>query len=140
MSAWIPAKQHINAMVWMRYKDEALGLSSIAREQDVRNAFGQILTDEVVKSVQYRYQDSEWNTAQADLPGWADWTLKPYVYVEPVLKPSEGEQFAILRCYRYQACEHPEYDDSDSGQFVETELALLPDYDLRGLPWGWEHD
>lgn len=152
MSAWIPSKQHINAMVWMRFDTfPPTGEWVAVGTPEERNEFGQMLTDEVVRSVSYQYPSDKLEELPGARPAW--W-LEPYEYVEPIKKPSREAQAAILGCYNYQACEHEGYDSSDALKFVDAFKGKLPeDYEVvhgtdpdvndgkgSDVPWGWDHD
>lgn len=101
---------------------------------------GQMLWDECVASVRYRYS----GTATGELPGPIGET---FVYAE-----HEGFPFHLhgrvpftlydvakaVRCYQYQSCEHPGWEGSEAKAFtdalVSAYLSAQPEYDAA--EWG----
>lgn len=141
MSAWVVDKAHINLMV-------NAGLSTVdpltwyhegehhKLEDSSIDEVGQMLLDECIKSVGYRYQDSE----VTDLPGRVDAS-----YVIPFKHKLAYDTppvvvFKQIHCYEYQSCEHPEWETSEAHAFcraLESRLIRrLPGYEAA--PWGWE--
>ena len=106
-----------------------------------RDAVGQMLWDECVASVGYRYQDSITN-----LPGQIDapWLL-PYKYDYLAggnrygEAPSPVAVLKLIDCYCYQSCEHPGWHTSEARLFCQAlknvTIGTLPGYD--DAPWGW---
>ena len=104
---------------------------------DLLNAseVGDMLVRECVRSVHYRYDDSE------ELPGPDDayWT-EPYRFPTYVrMGPGPAAWLAKqIACYEYQACEHPEWDGSEAHALCEAMrlqiLRTLPGYEAA--PWG----
>ncbi len=99
-------------------------------------AVGQMLLTENVESVCYRYSDCE---PGGDLPGTIgetnaeDYTYRP---VNSYDLPPETQSVVILkavRCYIYQACEHPGWSTSEAKSFCEAltvkMINQLPGYD-----------
>ena len=165
MSAWIPAKEHIDAMVRMiTYTDEynafankriqegvfegyykgQAKLDSLNNVQStiIKNIIGQALTHEVILSVSDRYPRDR----MLELPGARPaWWGEPYEYDETTRMPTYTEALKIFDCYDYQACEHESYENSVVGKLVElirNDLAHA-DFDMRetdaynDAPWGW---
>jgi len=147
MSAFIVNKSHINAMLqgalasarkrnnwrfgWYHNKER--------HELTLENAseVGQMLLDENIKSVSYRYGDSP----LTDLPGRADGEyLLPFEFNLMGKTPKPIEILSITNCYSYQACEHDKWEQSEAKSFCDTLLAHtirdLPGYDEA--PWEWE--
>jgi hypothetical protein len=150
VSAFVVSKQHIDALVtaavsaggsghrlrWFsrridRERDTWESVREISCEMtwDRVNDVGQMLVDECVKSVAYRYPNSD------DLPGPADfeyWRF-PYLYARPLQPLSIVAAVKAIHCYEYQSCEHPGWDTSEAHQFCRAlEGALvrqLPGYD-----------
>jgi hypothetical protein len=99
---------------------------------------GQMLWDENVRSVKYRYKDSR-REVQENLPGPIDCT---YQYGDPKsLTATRHDPVVILKlidCYSYQACEHPEWEASEAFAFVNAlrhkMIGCLQGYD--DAPWG----
>lgn len=102
------------------------------------NQVGQMLLDENVKSVSYRYDDS----GITDLPGRlnAEWLI-PFKYKSsPFAKtPKAVECLKLISCYEYQSCEHPDWHESEAHAFCQAlrhaAIESLPGYD--DAPWEW---
>ena len=150
MSAYVVDKAHINAMLqfgtspayqqygafsWY-YKNETHYLS-----RENANEVGQMLLDENVRSVCYRYPDD----SMANLPGRndAEWLL-PF---KPYHAPNQPTPIDILRMtgsYKYQSCEHPEWEESEAFAFCDAlrsrAIHLLPGYDDAIRDWTPKND
>lgn len=146
MSAFVVNKSHINAMLqagmavtyepfswWHDGKRHILDGSTI-------DEVGQMLLDECVKSVCYRYDDD----SMTDLPGRtnAEWLL-PFKYKHIQTRPSPLEALKIISCYEYQTCEHDEWETSEAKAFCSAlrhcTINRLPGYgDAAG--WEWEDE
>src|SRR4051794_12531310 len=104
MSAWIPNKEHVDLLV---KTTDVLGV----HYDDDLSRVGQMLVDEVVASVSYRYPNDD--VEAGELPGPCDqYYLKPYVYADPGFMPDAAEMRQLTGCYSYQACEHPGWEHS----------------------------
>jgi hypothetical protein len=108
MSAFIVTDTHINALV--RYASRhKVGIyyqhSSRLNTYDNEQAMAQILLDENVKSVNYRYGDSETMSINYD-PG------------APILTAIQAIKAA--QCLKYQSCETPDYEQSIAFKFIEA--------------------
>jgi len=115
MSAFTVTNTHINALVRYasRHKitvfyDNKLGfqygskrLNVSAHEQEV----AQLLLDENIKSVNYRYSETETGFIEYDRGA-------------PILTAIQAIKAA--QCLRYQSCEHPEYDGSIAERLIEA--------------------
>ena len=176
MSAWIVSKQHIDTMVHASIallakhggfgfyfgptgqpRSEWTRLSHF--DADTHDLLGQILTDENVRSVGYRYPVREMTVAgsltpadllhHADLPGPSDkWYLQPYRFPRFSLMNNPlqrcpltpGELAKAIDCYAYQSCEHPEWEKSSAYAICQALRSAI----LHGLPgyeeapWGIE--
>lgn len=76
---------------------------------------GQLLVDENVRSVSYRYDGLD------DLPGpVTEYWRNPYDYEDPLYTLTPGEVFAAIDCLDYQSCEHDEWRKSEAFAFLET--------------------
>jgi len=148
MSAYIVDKAHINAMVqfgliggscnalsWWHNDDRQY----LNRETD--DHVGQMLLDTNVQSVCYRYPDD----SMASLPGRidAEWLLPFKAY--PILNtPTPLDIFAMVSCYEYQSCEHPEWETSEAKVFCDAlrarAIRRLPGYDKAIRDWTPEND
>ncbi len=143
MSAFVVNKGHIDAMVRLATVGQVTWLSKGAdgscvwrKASDDQDALGQMLLDECVKSVAYRYEGSD------DLPGPIDaYWKQPYSY-SPLggRMPTPVEGLKLVRCYEYQSCEHPGWKESDADNFCQSLTAhlmsTLPGYEEA--PWEWE--
>jgi len=144
MSAYVVNKSHINAMVLsamhVRYGGGLSWYHNGERHQLNElnaNQVGQMLLDENVKSVCCRYDDSE----MTDLPGRSDAEyLIPFQYHLVHNIPNALHTIAITKCYMYQSCEHPEWEQSEACTFcqalISNKIADLPGYD--DAPWDWD--
>ena len=112
MSAFIVSDSHINALVryasrhkvGVSYGATVMRLNAFDNEQ----AVAQILFEENVKSVNYRYSESE--TTQIDYDRGA-----------PILTAIQAIKAA--QCLRYQSCEHQEFEDSLACKFIAAIIA-----------------
>jgi len=150
VSAVVVNKAHIDAMLRAAMAHSQYGdpLRWFVPHEDVAkrwrqldantaDAVGQMLIDEMVRSVGYRYDDSD----LTNLPGPVNayWVV-PYtfpLFVGRTPKPVEG--LSITRCYEYQSCEHPEWKESEAKSFCEALtyacITALPGYE--NAPWEW---
>jgi hypothetical protein len=108
MSAFIVTDTHINALV--RYASRhKVGIyyqhSSRLNTYDNEQAMAQILLDENVKSVNYRYGDSETMSINYD-------------HGAPILTAIQAIKAA--QCLKYQSCETPDYEQSIAFKFIEA--------------------
>jgi hypothetical protein len=112
MSAFIVTDTHINALVryasrhkiTVAYGNPTMRLNVSAHEQEV----AQLLIDENIKSVNYRYSEAETSLIEYDRGA-------------PILSAIEAIKAA--QCLRYQSCEHPEYENSLADKFIEAIIA-----------------
>ncbi len=142
MSAFIVSKAHITAMLRaaiqycpdMYWKGGRLAGSNL-------DLVGQMLLDQCVASVRYRYSDS----APDDLPGPTnlEWQT-PYIWEarwsHPWTRVPEAiEALKLVRCYEYQSCENPEWEASEAKDFCETLriqlISALPGYEEAAWEW-----
>ena len=144
MSAFVVDKAHINAMIdaglsvhyrpmtWYPKGENRQGSLTEINASEV----GQMLLDECVKSVSYRYEDSD----LTNLPGRSDVDyLLPFQYRRFANPPTLIEILKIISCYEYQSCEHPGWEDSEAHAFCQvlrvSTISRLPGYDEA--PWEW---
>lgn len=108
-----------------------MGGNHIEASPEYANEIGQMLVDENVRSLRFRYSD----ITEDELGG--DW-VENYEYTDPVYRASIPELSHAIRCYNYQACEHEDYDTSDAKWFVDAfTLFLLEAVKGERGPWGW---
>jgi hypothetical protein len=133
MSAWIPNKEHINLLV--KTADLLRDGLDVYVDDDLA-PLGQMFVDEVVQSVSYRYPDDD--VQAGELPGPCDpYYLEPYTYADPGFTPDAAEMRQIVKCYSYQACEHPGWEASTANGICEAILTKLGDGPSAGA-WGWD--
>ena len=112
MSAFIVSDTHINALVRyasrrkisVSYGNPTIRLNVECHEQQV----SQLLLDENVKSVNYRYRDNEVMSITYDRGA-------------PVLTAIQAIKAA--QCLRYQSCEHDGFEDSIASKLIEAIIA-----------------
>lgn len=127
MSAWIPSKPHFRYLV-----TAAVEAGSKFPWKGTPENLGQLLLDECVKSVSYRY------SSQECLPGPIQSLLpeeeRGYKYgghtPSPIPLSNEEIQQAIS-CLEYQSCEHPGWESSKAHEML---IALMRCY--PGKPTG----
>ena len=109
MSAITVTNTHINALVryasrhkiTVAYGNPTMRLNVSAHEQEV----AQLLLDENIKSVNYRYSETETGFIEYDRGA-------------PILTAIQAIKAA--QCLRYQSCEHPTYEGSIAELLVEA--------------------
>ena len=141
MSAYIVTKAHINAMLntWIHSRYGARWHHNGKWHElttENANEVGQMLLDENIKSMLYRYEDSQ----VTDLPGRADAEyLIPFQHYWTHKTPTPLEAIKITHCYSYQACEHPSWGASEAKAYCDAlegaKISELPGYD--DAPWDW---
>ena len=125
MSAFVVDKAHINAMIdaglsvtyrpmhW--YPEGKQGSSSLTEIN--ASEVGQMLLEECITSVEYRYEDSE----LTDLPGRSDAEyIVPFQYKRFANPPTPVEILKIISCYEYQSFEHPGWKTSEAHDFCRV--------------------
>lgn len=102
MSAWLVSKEHIDVLV-----TAAISLDVV--QEEGASIVGNTLWQENATSLRYRYEDADeyW-----DLPAPDAYKFEP--------RPVESLYYVNhqVHCFNYQACEHPEYEDSPAYLFV----------------------
>jgi hypothetical protein len=109
MSAFTVTNTHINALVryasrhkiTVAYGNPTMRLNVSAHEQEV----AQLLLDENIKSVNYRYSETETGFIEYDRGA-------------PILLAIQAIKAA--QCLRYQSCEHPTYEGSIAERLIEA--------------------
>lgn len=108
------------------YLMSAADLAAIARAAakmdgriDAETVFN-VLLDENLKSLGYRYEDA------GRIADWCDDGEAAYTWerLEPV-EHSAGELDDMVRSYQYQSCEHPEWQDSAARKLTDVLRAWL---------------
>lgn len=159
MSAFVVDKAHIDLMVcaadyygrqgfqgskmqWWQVDEngEYAGWRYLFANEDSREEYytlsqlGQILVNENVRSVSYRYSEpgrtyyygaeaassmDDLDADVGDLPGPCDaYYMGPYVYTNPGRILTPGEVFKAIDCLDYQSCEHPEWRKTEAFAFL----------------------
>jgi len=136
MSAWIVSKKHIDVIV---AAVETHGEWSLSR-----TALGRLLWTENLASVAYRYP----NDGDGQRPGpngFRDNDVNTYKYRTPsddLTTPVAALKLA--ESYRYQSCEHPQWQDSAASRIVESLIETLKvgvsedSEEYEEAPWGFD--
>jgi hypothetical protein len=137
MSAWIVDKAHIDLLVSAAKQfemGEMLPVVGVTSDDQL----GQMLVDECVKSVSYRYPGDD--VGKGELPGPRDaYYLEPYRF-EATRTFTATEIHRACACYDYQSCEHPGWDSSMACLFTATLRAAAEAVgysDGEDIPWGF---
>lgn len=129
MSAFIVSKRHIDLLLTagLAYGKQYALRWRVDGMRDCReltpetaSAVGVMLWAENYKSVNHRYDEKD---IESEL-----YEFKPYrAKVEPVAV------LKAVRCFEYQSCEHPEWEESEAFSFCEAlkaaAVAVLPGYE-----------
>ena len=150
MSACLVSPQHIHALV-------AYAIHAKVIHRDDGAELARTLASENIRSVEYRYPDTEGQAAPSFLPAfdsndeYLDACARPWE--EPETRVAfmgvvvKGQAILAIRppmdiiklChgYEYQSCEHPGWKTSDACDYLrmieKTACRDLPDYD--DAPW-----
>ena len=147
MSAYIVDRNHIRFLVASalhvnergRFHDYGFrwhdGKSGHQLDQYNATRIGQMLWDECINSVKYRYPEPN----EHGLPGPIEETfIYEHIPPGPSFEPTPAQIIKAVRCYQYQSCEHPEWETSSAHAFCNELImgitSLLPDYEEA--PWG----
>lgn len=102
MSAYIVDRNHIRYLVSAAVQRKCFkGMSA--------TKLGQMLWDECIKSVSYRYPGETTDT----LPGPCGESFK-YRHKVWVGEIEDNQLLESVKCYQYQSCEHPEWETSSA--------------------------
>jgi hypothetical protein len=137
VSAWIVARAHIDVLVQGLYEGEHV--THLDPDE-----VGRVLWRECLASVAYLYPRDQDGERSAPLD-FRDRNVETYTYRRPSLRiPLTGLHHAI-RCYRYQSCEHPDWEGSDAEAWtlrLREAVARHPQVDtdppFGDHPWGYE--
>lgn len=145
MSAFIQDKAHIDALValavrgpsatavspdtawhaprWESSTGDWISVDHVGGSPDRISAdtLGQVLWGENVRSIQYRYPDTI--EAPDAMPGPIDFTpadvlIYSWPFSTPLLTAVDG--LDAISGYEYQACEHPEWTNSEAYRFCDA--------------------
>ena len=143
MSAFVPSKVHYDLLVKTMMEGPSGIDNGFHRWEPLGDSYddlGELLLRETVRSVWYRYY--------GDTEMIPEWTHRPYRYVDPVIRLNAIEFIKALRCYRYQSCEHPEWEQSTAEAItrealLRTALALIDtrmEEEYEQAPWEWTEE
>jgi hypothetical protein len=132
MSAYIVSHKHIDLLVDELTKPGDLYTSRSMIAHGDKDAVGQTLIDENIKSVSYRYRGESLDS----LPGPIDKSdLVDYHYTPGAAFGMDHYQVQILKAvqgYTYQSCEHPGWAESQAARWMEAltsqTISSLPGY------------
>ena len=153
MSAYLVSREHIDLLtdVIMRGpRDVAFNPTHawslpLYLDDDLRTAdqIGRELWTENLKSINARYPDTI--DHPESMPGPAGITLEEisgYTFTRQPYRLTIPEAMKAAHCYRYQSCEHPEWESSRAYgilcDLLDTMTHILPGY--REAPWEWDAD
>jgi len=112
------------------------GPGGVEINEQTADRWGQVLQDENVRSVQYRYPQDTRDT----LPGPSDLEdVYSYRHVHTTglsgpIKPVDV--LSVLRCYEYQACETPDWKETLAAALVEAIRHHAISALTMDSPWG----
>lgn len=130
MSAFIVDPEHINVMIWAAahkvnrhhgplrwYYGNPTHAGQVSH--DNVDQVGQMLLDENAASVNYRYTEDDVFVYEYRPPQHTNWSVV--------------ELLKAIDCYEYQACEHPDWAQSQAHAFCQALrlrlISALPGYD-----------
>jgi len=125
MSAWIVYPDHVSYLVAgaLELAPDGFLVSGSDRllTPHTKDAIGQLLMDENVRSVGYRYSRDTFD----ELPGPVDKTgIRDYRHIELDLPFEPIVLLKQLDCYEYQSCECPDWPKTDAHAFCEAVRGL----------------
>jgi hypothetical protein len=130
MSAYVVSDKQLNVLAtWMYTNDGRIYPTDDSKPMYDEQTVVEILKRQNVRSVAYRYSEAEEDSS----------ITFQYEYLRsPLEKPTLAvEVLSLLACYDYQACETPDYRDTEACRIVERIRAQairnLPGYDKA--PW-----
>ncbi len=121
MSAWIVYPDHISYLVAGALELAPDGFLVFGNDRlltpDTKDAIGQLLMDENVRSVGYRYERDTFD----ELPGPIDKSgILDYHHIDLDLPFDPIVLLKQLDCYAYQSCECPDWLSTDAHAFCEV--------------------
>ncbi len=125
MSAWLVFPDHISYLVTCALELAPDGFLVFGHDRlltpDTKDAIGQLLMDENVRSVGYRYSRDTFD----ELPGPVDKTgIRDYRHIELTLPFDPIVLLKQLDCYEYQSCECPDWPETEASAFCQVVRAL----------------
>jgi len=125
MSAWIVFPVHTSYLVASALELAPDGYLTFGHGRlltpNTKDEVGQLLMDENVRSVQYRYDRDSFD----ELPGPVDKTgIREYRHNNLDLDLDPIMLLKQLDCYEYQSCECPDWEETDAYAFFQVVRAL----------------
>ncbi len=125
MSAWLVFPDHISYLVAGAPELAPDGFLVFGNDRlltpDTKDAIGQLLMDENVRSVGYRYERDTFE----ELPGPVDKVgILDYHHIDLDLPFDPIVLLKQLDCYAYQSCESPDWPDTDAYAFCQVVRSL----------------
>ncbi|ART74333.1 hypothetical protein BTO20_37560 (plasmid) [Mycobacterium dioxanotrophicus] len=119
MTAFVVHVEHIHVLLWAGLRDPRLGAlrwntATVAGElqPETASTVGQMLLDENIASVAHLHNEPP--------------APEIYKYRPPAQRGwTNVELLNALHCYRYQSCEHPDWEGSEAQAFTEALEARL---------------
>ena len=145
MSAYMVSKSHIDALVDLtiygpleRHRGQQCWVGVYADLGDGRgqrkitdgdeDAFGDVLIRENLSSIHYRYPETA-ATDPENTPGPTDqYWLAEYRHARPGRQLMAIQGIKAIKCFQYQACEHPEWHDSKAKEILNSMIHSLVAY------------
>jgi len=125
MSAWIVFPVHTSYLVASALELAPDGFLTFGHGRlltpNTKDEVGQLLMDENVRSVQYRYDRDSFD----ELPGPIDKTgIRDYRHIPLDITLDPIELLKQLDCYKYQTCECPDWEENDAHAFCQVVRVL----------------
>jgi len=149
MSAFMVSKTHIDSLIatavygptdngkpggYGQQRWYGIYFSNPSRKLDYESASmaGEMLVKENLSSIHSRYPDTLTNPDNTPGPCDQYW-LSEYAFPRDAKRLTVVQALKAIRCYEYQSCEHPEWEESEAKRFCEAFTAnlvtCLPGYD-----------
>ena len=121
-----------------RVRPQYFGVEDGVLRERIASAYANILYDENVRSVRYRYPDDKWD----ELPGPVKKPLRIVVTKADMARFRDPGPVQVLKacdCLEYQSCETEDYRDSNAFKLLTAirgaAITYLSGYDQA--EWGW---
>jgi hypothetical protein len=124
MSAYLVTENHIEYLVdalTNPRNDMITSCNHYAGTTDPQE-LGQILWDENARSVNHRYKETE--------------SAPPFTYRRKCYNTDPLQVLASIRCYNYQTCETPDYDETKAGKLIHRLQSAIISRMIQGKEWG----
>lgn len=136
-AAFDPRDTNWQEQEWRQCVDHGFSTGNATVKPFTPADLGEMLVVENVRSITHRYPDT---LNGGPMPGPCDayWEAY-YTYSRPARRLSAVEALKAIDCYEYQACEHPEWIDSEAKRFCDglraSIIGVLAGY--SEAPWEW---